>query len=270
MAGRPVQLNAVKGGINRLRVKGGASPNNLWDGLNCYIDASGAAVSRPGTVEDYILPEGSKGLTAANGELVVFSHQVLEGIPAGVTLEVLPHPTDADQALVEIHFAGPFLGGDDGSYLYVVAEFSNGEVFHYWLESAETWRADATYRLGQLVQPTVPNGMVYRAIRVDDPAPLWTPNAARTIGDVVEPTTADGFRYTVVDVFGDSPRSGAVEPDWNAQDGAQTVEDVDAGTPPSGGTGGTVPPNQPPPDVADRYSNSPWRAIGTITQTQAQ
>lgn len=235
-------LNAIKGGIDRQRTEGSPSPNVLFQLLNGYRNAVGKLVSRQGSRAIHSLPAGAtKGFCVFNDEFVVFSH-LPQTVPSGVTCEVLVHPTDPTLALAKIHFAGPFL-----RFLYVVAEFTNGDVFHYWLRSADTWTENTPYSLGFTVQPTVPNGFVYVATRLGDPRPLWAPNVARTVGDEIEPTTPDGFYYEVVDAIGTAPRSGATEPTWNAEDGALTVEDVDTGPPPpptpTGPTGGTQNPD---------------------------
>lgn len=265
MAARLQQLNTARGGINRLRTKGGPSKEILYDLLNGYVDASGAAVSRPGTVQDYTLTPGTKGLCSFDGALVVFSHQVTGGMPAGVTCEVLTHPTNPALALLDIHFASPFLGA-----LYVVAEFADGSVFHYWLESANPWLASTSYLVGEAVTPTAPNGLVYRASRAGEPGPAWAPDVRRAAGDVIEPTVYNGYRYTVIDVQGANPRSGAVEPAWPAQDGA-TINENTEGSPVTPATGGTAPPASTvlPPSIVDRYGNPGGSTPdGTITQAE--
>ena len=56
-------INALTAGINRLRTKGGASNDGLYDLLNGYVTLAGTIVSRPGTVEDATLPAGTVGLS---------------------------------------------------------------------------------------------------------------------------------------------------------------------------------------------------------------
>lgn len=253
--GTPRTLNAVKGGINRLRVKGGPSPNDLYDAVNCHIDASGCPTSRDGTVIDYVLPAGTKGMTAANGGLVVFCHEVVGPMPAGVSLEVISNPNNPIDPIREIHYAGPFLADASGAILYVVAEFDSGDVFHYWLQHGSTWQANRAYGLGDLVVPSTPNGLVYRAERMNPANPVWQPNVTRTVGEKVEATTFDGNTYEVVATIGANPRSGATEPAWNTADGALTYEDVDLTPQSNAGTGTTTPPATPPSDVTDRYDN---------------
>lgn len=248
MSGRHVLLSALKGGIDRQKIKGNASQESLYDLVNGYVDASGTPVSRPGTSGAATLLAGTKGMCAYDGGLVVFSHQVVELAGDLVTCAVLSHPDNIDLAIVEIHFAGPFLG-----FLYVVAEFVGGDVFHYWLQGADTWQANTPYRIGQLVEPTIPNGLVYSATRVSPPGTPWAPNVARAISDAVEPTVPNGFVYTVVDTIGATPRSGEIEPIWPEDDGAQIYEDTDIGTqlPPSTSAPAPAPL---PSDVLDRYT----------------
>ena len=250
MAGRTVTLSAAKGGINRLRIKGGASAETLYDLENGYVDASGVIRSRPGVPNVVTLPAGTKGLCAYAGKLIVFSHtaKVIPASTPTVECEIVIHPISPDLPLQEIHFAGPILG-----YLYVVAEFSNGDVYHYWLQSWGTWAANTHYLEGAVVQPSVPNGYAYRAKRLTAADPLWAPDVTRAIGDTVEPTEANGFKYTVVSVNGANPRSAAVEPDWAESDGALTYESADSDG--AATTTATDSATTLPPDVVDRYGN---------------
>lgn len=245
------QLNAASGGINRQRVKGGPKPDNLYDILNGYVDASGAVLSRPGTQLAYSLPAGTIGVCAFDGKLVVFSREPKTGLPPGVVCEVLTHPDDEGRdpgqspvELKQIHYAGPFLG-----YLYVTAEFEDGGVYDYWLESAETWAANTHYGPGQSVQPLTPNGYTYRANRMGTPGPVWAAGVERKVGDVVEPTVANGYEYVCIEAIGSPPRSGQAEPKWPTQDGEVVIEEADVTLAP--------PTQQQPPStpVPPRYSN---------------
>ncbi|OWB46529.1 hypothetical protein [Stenotrophomonas maltophilia] len=259
MSGRIVTLNASKGGINRLRTKGGADPNTLYDLVNGYVDQDGVPRSRPGTKNKNTLPTGAtKGLCAYDGKLIVFSHepQTIAASTPVVECEVLKHPNTPDLPIKEIHFAGPFLG-----YLYVVPEFVNGDVFHYWLQRGTTWEPGKIYLPGSLVTPTAPNGIAYQLDSGTEQFQVWVRNVARALGDKVVPSTDNGYYYTVTDTFGPAPRSGATEPSWPTSPGATVFEDSDVAnpTPIAGEQSG----NQLPPDVTDRYGssggNSPWR-----------
>lgn len=238
-------INSLTAGINRLRTKGGASPSGLYDLLNGYVTLSGTIVSRPGTVTDATLPEGTRGLCAFRGGMVVFSHEA-KACPTGYTCEVLWNPNNPSLAIQEIHYAGPMLG-----YLYVVAEFVDGSVFHYWLEGyGNDWTADHVYSLNEVIEPG--NGLAYRATRLNPADPVWEAGATRTVGDKREPSVFNNYVYEVIDTTGTNPHSGDVEPSWIAQDEAVVYEEVDNDTtPPNTNDPGTT----LPPDVPPKYGN---------------
>lgn len=262
---RSAPLTTIKSGISRLRTKGGARADTLYDLLNGYVTESGTVKVRPGTARVAELDSRTRGLCAFGGELHVFCHEYVD-VPEGYVLNILVHPDPPDFGygyaagytygggevpLEKIHFAEPFLGG-----LYVVAEFavdSNGDgendVYHYWLQPGRVWEADTSYSNGELVEPTEPNGLLYIATRFENANPPWQPDEPRFdgVGDnyaqsIVEPTTANGFYYVCVDTDGPNPRSGATEPVWPTFEGGQVVERTDTGLPEE-----TVIDSAPPP-----------------------
>lgn len=250
-------LTAVRG-INRERTKGAARLDALYDLLNGYVTEDNIVTVRPGSFRRAVLPAITKGLCAFDGSRHVFAHESV-AVPAGYTLHILVHPMFEDGSenpftIKKIHFAAPFLG-----FLYVVAEFDTlgvdtDAIHHYWLQSSGPWQQNKMYRYGDIVEPTVPNGLAYRATRATPPNPSWAPRVARTIGDVIEPTVYNDFYYTVVDTLGSNPASGTVEPTWPTEDGARITEDTDASSaPPQVVT--TPPTNQPGSDVTDRYGS---------------
>jgi len=95
---------------------------------------------------------------------------------------------------------------------------------------------------------------VYRATRLSAPNQVWAPNVLRALGDVVEPTTGDGYYYTVTEVDGTNPRSGTLEPSWNATDGATTIEDTQDTTPITPAAAAT-PTAVIPGSIESRYGN---------------
>ena len=248
---RQVQLSTVKAGITRLREKGGASPEALFDLLNGYVTAARTIKSRPGSRIQHRLPAGTKGMMIYRGKFVVFSHVVTASVDPEVTVVVLRHPTVAGAAIQDIHFATPFLG-----FPYVVAQFDSGEIFHYWLEEGEVWQPGKVYLPGALVMPSTGNGLAYRLEGDTSGYTPWAPNVARAVGDVVVPTTDNGFKYTVIETTSDSARSGTTEPTWPTTDGETVYEDADQqdSTPTASG-GGSSP--TVPPSVSDRYGSGP-------------
>ena len=244
---RTVVLSAIKGGITRLRTKGGANPESLYDGVNCYITAARTVKPRPGSEMVVALPPGTIGLSLFNGVFQVFASEIVGQMPEGYNLNILGHPENPEggHTLRQIWKAEPFMG-----VMYVVAEWSDGSVYHYYLRTAQKWKPNHAYKLGDLVEPTTPNGMAYEVTRLNPPAPTWKPNVERALGDVVEPTADNGFSYTVVDTVGDAPKSGSVEPVWPTEDGAIVHEDSGSTPPQQPG-----PPPPPPPGSGGGYGN---------------
>ena len=213
-------LSTANAGMTRLRRKGGASPETLYDLLNGYITLAGTIKPRPGTQTDITLPTDTKGLVAHKCKLYVFSHipQVTSD-PTKYIVATIRHPTDSTIKLQQIHFAGVFMG-----FLYVAAEFTDGNVWHYWLEELDAWSANTDFQLGNRVFPTIENGFAYKATRLSSASPAWSASVSRAVNDVIEPTVYNGFQYTVVAVTGSNPASGLIEPDWPEESGAQVIE----------------------------------------------
>lgn len=213
-------LSTANAGMTRLRVKGNAAPGTLYDLLNGYITLAGTIKPRPGTQTDITLPADTKGLIAHKCRLYTFNHEpTVTSNPDKYVVATLRHPVDPTIKLRQIHFASPFMG-----FLYVAAEFQDGNTWHFWLEELDEWSPNTDYKEGDRVFPTTENGYAYKATRPGSPFPAWAPNLERSIGDVVEPTVANGFKFTVIATTGTNPSSGALEPDWPAESGAQIIE----------------------------------------------
>jgi hypothetical protein len=255
---RSVPLTVLQGGIQRLRVKGGASGASLYDLVNGYITQAGSIAQREGTTRFAALDATTVGLCAIDGVFNVFS-TALETVPAGFQANLLIHPTDSTQTLKKIWFAQPFMG-----FPYVVAEFANGNIFHYWLQSGGSWAADTVYQDGAIVTPTVLNGLAYQALRDLQTYPAWSPQtavkASATLLDpnatIVEPSTPTGYVYQAVSVAGTSPHTGDTEPTWPSTEGAQIQEFGDFSTS-SGGTSSASSSTTPLSSaLTDRYGDS--------------
>lgn len=167
---RTAPLTTIQGGISRLRTKGGARADSLYDLLNGRVTQDGSVVPRPGMTRFARLPSTTHGLTAFNGKIYVFS-TIIQSLSAPFVNLVVAHPTDPTQDIKTIHFAQPFLG-----FMYVVIEWDNGDIFHYWLRSGGPWQANHFYKIGDIVEPTVPNGLAYQAVRLTSANGPWTPN----------------------------------------------------------------------------------------------
>lgn len=237
--------------MTRLRDKGGASPESLYELTNGFVDGSRSPVSRPGTSLGYKIPTGTKGMCAFGGKLHVFATSPVDPGTPNVIVNILRHPDPAFAGgLKVIHFAKPFLG-----FLYVVAEFSDDSVFHFWLQSPLVWAPNTIYGLDTLVSPSVANGYYYKTATKSS-APAWAAGQSKSIGDVVQPTTPNGWEYVVTDVTG-TPTTGDTEPAWPTAEGATVFEGTDTITIPSadGSGGGSLAPSTPGKDTIDRYGD---------------
>jgi hypothetical protein len=238
---RAMPLSTILAGMTRLRVKGGASQQSLYELLNGYVTNARSMQIRPGSVVDAKLPTDTKGLCSFKGQLYVFRHAPATAPSSKYKIAVCVHPTVPATKIKEIHFAGVYIGA-----LYVAAEFTTGEVYHYWLEEAPVWKKNTVYKAYQLVQPTVANGYAYEATRKIDGYPAWAPLVPRAIGQKIEPSTYTGYFYEVTAVSGTNPISGTVEPTWPTNEGQTVIEELSST---GGTTAGTVPPEpgEPPP-----------------------
>jgi hypothetical protein len=252
---RPVSLTTLKGGINRLRVKGGASAAVLYDLLNGYITQAGSITQREGTIRAATLTSQTVGLMANEGVFNVFS-TTLQSVPSGYQDNLLVNPVTPSATLTKIWFAQPFMG-----FPYVVAQFSDGSVFHYWLQFSGTWAPNTVYKTGAIILPlTTQTGLAYLAVRDLKLNPTWTPQTTIALNQIVEPTQYTGYAYKAIAVEGTSPHTGSTEPVWPIVELATIQEFGDFDTT-SSDSGVTLPPagsgTQPlGSSITDRYGDS--------------
>lgn len=207
---RPYPLTVLAGGIDRLRVKGGAAANKLYDLQNGYITNAGSISPREGTIRTATLSSSNVGLAAANGVFNIFSSAFsTAALPANYVLNVLSDPNNTTASPTKIWFAKPFMG-----FPYVVAQFNNGDIVHYWLQNNGTWTSTTDYTSASIVLPPVANGLAYQGVRDFPVQPLWAANTVIASGSYVEPNTPTGFCYQAVAVAGSPAHTGGVEPVW--------------------------------------------------------
>jgi hypothetical protein len=254
---RPYPLTVLAGGINRLRVKGGAAANQLYDLQQGYITNAGSISPREGTIRAATLDSSTKGLMAANGQFNIFSSAFSTAtLPPNYVLNVLSDPNDRTQPIETIWFAKPFMG-----FPYVVAEFANGDIFHFWLQNSGAWTSGTTYTTASIVLPLTSNGLAYEGVRDFPIQPLWTPETIIASGSFVEPNTPTGFAYEAIAVVGTPAHTGATEPVWPTVAGAllQEFGDFDASSTDAGTTQGNSQLSTASPlgsNITDRYGDS--------------
>lgn len=215
---RRFPLGDQRHGIDRLRTKGGASPEALYDLVNARVDTAGGIGPRHGLDAPTVLPAGTVGLYAHKGLLQTFSAAAVGAMPAGYENNILRHPLGTATTLAKVHYVYPLLGR-----LYVVAEFANGDVCDYWLQKPAAWAASTAYTYGKQVQPTTPNGFVY-TITNASVLPAWSANAQHALNDEVLPIIANGFKYKAIAVSGSPARSNNTEPVWPTTEGGTVTE----------------------------------------------
>ena len=215
---RQVSLTGQKFGINRLRVKGGASQESVYDLVNAHITADRKFRRRNGFTIAAQLTPGTKGISGFNGKLYVFSATPIAQASPLIQPTTIPFPGTPGPTVSKIWFAQPFL-----SRIYVAAEFSNGDVYHYWLQNEGAWAASTAYSYLQRVQPIAPNGFVYEVSNAITNN-VWTADAPRAVNDEVVPTVAGKFKHKVTAVTGTTPRSSSVEPLWPVVESGTVVE----------------------------------------------
>lgn len=380
---RPYPLTVLNGGINRLRVKGGASASNLYDLTNAYITNAGSITPREGTLRFAALTSQTVGLAAANGTFNIFatntqllaptilaltastsggsggvlvsgttyyyvieavnvlgsstgvsnelhilatgaapsifvsyspvagatSYNIYRGttpggenvgaglssatagsyhdmgftspgtpnvpnnttiaVPAGFTLNILSDPNNRAQGLEKIWFAKPFMG-----FEFVVAEFNNGDVVHYWLQNGGTWTSATDYTTASIVLPPTPNGLAYQGVSMFTSGTLWTPETVIASGAFILPNTATGFVYEVISVAGSPAHTGQTEPNWPTVAAGQIQEfgdfdqsSTDAGTTQQLNNSVTAPPLSA--TITNKYGDSSTVANSGIVQTNA-
>lgn len=233
-----------------------------------FTDANG--VERTLLRADADVPTGDAGATqrawtwTLNGSVIFAPGETYDLAFTGVGEEDVEVATPgASFALEKIHFAEPFMGA-----LYVAAEFEDGAIFHYWLQAGDTWAASTAYKAGDVVQPTTPNGIVYKAKRYGTAYPAWAPSVRRYsdadsgyAASVIEPTVYNDFYYTCIATAGTLPRSGTTEPTWPTEEGATVVESSD--NPPDVNIPATTsqPVTTPPTWAKNRYGQWANRTV---------
>jgi hypothetical protein len=263
---RASPLYNLKQGINRLRVKGGANPSQLYDLVNAYIQADGSIVPREGTIRAETLNSQTVGLCAVDGVFNVFATSLVS-VPSGYQCNVLINPANSADTLEKIWFAQPFMG-----FLFVVAEFTSGDINHYWLQNNGTWTANTVYKTDNIVLPDVANGLAYEAVRDMPQNPLWTAQTLIAQGDIIEPNTYTGYCYRAITVSGTNPHTSSSEPVWPTTEGALIQEFGDFDLSPSdSGTFSTTSASGPMSlgtNITDRYGDSSDIAgIGTVSSS---
>ena len=238
-----IVLGNLRTGIDRTRRFALTEVDRLWSLRNAYVNDAGRVVMRPGFDGQPSGGTGCRGLYGFRGKLHRFSAvPVANPNPSLFVINVLRHPTNGAAGLHRIHFVGMILGS-----IYVVAEFTDGVVKHYWLQPVTQWASNLKVELRQFIKPTNYVGYVYE-ITSGPTINAWAANTTYAVGAQVQPTAYNTFYYEVMARTGTNPKSSDAEPDWPETVGNQVIEvRLLAGAPDTTPSVTPRPPAAPPP-----------------------
>jgi len=189
-----IHFDKFSSGLDRRKSRDTAGADALYELKNAHVTAGHELRKRDCASVYNVIETGSIGLFSALGGLHAFTDDVTiaHGDPL-ITAQFVPHPTNSLRTLARVHYCDAFQG-----YLYVVAEYDNGDVYHHYLDAGS---ASATPKHA---------------------SPAWEASTAyaTTSPHYVTPTTPNGFRYECTT----GGTSGGTEPTWPTTIGG-TVSD---------------------------------------------
>ena len=122
-----IWIREFTGGLDTRRMAETTAGGVLVRASNGHISRGGEFEKRAAFVPEYTLPAGTVGMAEGANGIYVFGHTTApSGIPAGVTYQRLQH-SDGVTALARILATDLY-----ASKLYVVGEFADGSIFHFY------------------------------------------------------------------------------------------------------------------------------------------
>lgn len=122
-----IVISNFLGGVDRSRPRYVGPPGTLWSGINGHLTRGGDFEKRKAFAAYASLPSSTVGLAKTGAGLYSFGSVAAPTMPTGITYQRLQHPTDPSRVLTAIKSWDLFSGK-----LYVVAQFDNGDVRHYY------------------------------------------------------------------------------------------------------------------------------------------
>ena len=172
-----IRISDVRLGIDRRRSRISGVPGSLWELVNAHITSGGEIERAKAFPAVYALPEGTFGLGGVGGILYVFGSGADPGVPSPVVYQRLQHVGGPSVDMVAVHWVEPFDG-----LLYVIAEFEDGEIYHYYDGARVTDWDDIATGEGKCVRTVntrmyATSGSTVRWCDINDPT-NWTTEAA--------------------------------------------------------------------------------------------
>lgn len=171
-------------GLDRRKGKASSEPNRLRVLTNAYVTTGKQVQKRPVLSLVTTLEPGTKGLKAAAGKLNTFYESgTIAHTHSLFTTRKLPHPT-LSQAITRIHYCDSFAG-----YIYAVAEYADGSIWHHYLDDDGAWAAATTYTVNTYRRPSVANGLRYKVTAIAGSGtsaasePAWPTTVGATVVD---------------------------------------------------------------------------------------
>lgn len=121
-----IWIKEFTGGLDTRRMAETTAGGVLIRANNGHITRGGEFEKRAAFVPEYTLPAGTVGLAAGAVSLYAFGHAVAPVMPPQIIYQRLQHP-DGDTALDRILSYDLY-----ASKIYVVGEFADGSIFHFY------------------------------------------------------------------------------------------------------------------------------------------
>lgn len=234
-----IWVKEFTGGLDTRRMAATTPGGVLVKATDGHITAGGEFEQRAAFVSTYDLPAGTVGLAQTSSGLVVFGSIVAPTMPSGVSYQRLQH-SDGTTAIDKVLSVDLY-----GGKLYVVAQFADGTIFHFYDgERVTDWfdgRARASFRVtgGEATTPSTLTSLKVNGVDILTGPLNWdtsnedtaaaiaaainsltsTPDYdATAVGDQVNVIAANsgvapnGFAisFAVADGFGITPATGIV------------------------------------------------------------
>lgn len=159
-----ITIDRFEFGLDHRKGKSVSDANRLRVLTNAYVTTGRQIKKRACLLPYAALTAGTIGLFSAKGSLQTF----YAGNGSAIThtnplflASRLYHPTDLTKTLSAVHFCDVYDG-----YLYVIAEYSDGSVWHHWLNDPGAWVAATAYPVGTYRRPVAANGFIYEVTAI--------------------------------------------------------------------------------------------------------
>ena len=121
-----IVLENFKGGLDSTRPELANESNTLIKAVGVDLSRGGDIVKAKAFAARYTLPADTFGLASIGANQVVFGSAAAPTLPVGVVYQRLQH-SDSTTAMAKVIDVQKFAG-----LLYVIAEFADGQIFHYY------------------------------------------------------------------------------------------------------------------------------------------